>query len=31
MDMIGAWIRDIAVFLIVSAAGLHAVPGKDYR
>ena len=31
MDMIGEWIRDIAVFLIVSAAVLHAVPGKDYR
>ncbi|HJD41586.1 MAG TPA: stage III sporulation protein AF [Candidatus Mediterraneibacter quadrami] len=31
MDMIGAWIRDIAVFLIVSAAVLHAVPGKSYR
>lgn len=28
MDMIGEWIRDIAVFLIVSAAVLHAVPGK---
>lgn len=31
MDMIGKWIRDIAVFLIVSAAVLHVVPGKDYR
>lgn len=29
--MIGEWIQNIAVFLIVSAAVLHAVPGEDYR
>lgn len=31
MDVIGEWIQNISVFLIVSAAVLHAVPGKDYR
>lgn len=31
MEMIGQWIQNISVFLIVSSAVLHAVPGKDYR
>lgn len=31
MEMIGEWIQNISVFLIISAAVLHAVPGKDYR
>lgn len=31
MDIIREWIQNISVFLIVSAAVLHAVPGKDYR
>lgn len=31
MEMISEWIQNISVFLIVSAAVLHAVPGKDYK
>lgn len=28
---INGWIQNIAVFLVVSSAVLHAVPGKDYQ
>lgn len=28
---INEWIQNIAVFLVVSSAVLHAVPGKDYH
>lgn len=31
MEIIGEWIQNISVFLIVSAAVLHAVPGKEYK
>lgn len=30
MDAVYGWIQDISVYLIVTAAVMHAVPGKDY-
>lgn len=30
LDAVYGWIQNISVYLIVTAAVLHAVPGKDY-